>query len=103
MKTESYKMVIMDFTEQGVKMKPFIKEWEIWSSCHPSTGQGGSPTISPIFWGIEKASTFETACLKWELRSKLESVDNQDRERVDMYNHNLRNGFITIIQILILG
>lgn len=54
-----------------------MKKFEIWIGyCH--LGMGSLPTTEPKKVGEEIASSFEIACLKYALRSKLEWLETAD-------------------------
>jgi len=72
-----YKFAIMDLGEQGPITETTMEEFEIWIGYY-HMGQGSDPPAEPEMVAKEKASTFEVACLKHELRSKLKWLDKED-------------------------
>lgn len=75
---ESYKAIILDFSKEPEKKVPNLKQYEIWTGPHGSTGTGDDGYTESRYWGSERASTFELACLKHELRQMLNNIESMD-------------------------
>lgn len=54
-----------------------MKQYEIWIGNY-HLGQGFHHDGNPEFLGTETASSFQVACLKYELRSKLKWLEKVD-------------------------
>lgn len=55
-----------------------IKEFEIWIGKY-HLGQGHDPSTEPQLLNKVEAVDFKTACFKFELQSRLTSIENQER------------------------
>lgn len=67
-------MEFLDFSSPTESTsKPFLKSFDIWIG-HYDLGQGYSPSTEPQFLATVQAVDFKTACLKYELSRKLESI-----------------------------
>jgi len=81
---ESYRVDFIDFSEPKEKTSkyPLPTPHEIWVGYY-HLGQGHHGSTEPQLVDTVVARDFKTACLKHELRSSLNSVE--ESERVDRY------------------
>lgn len=78
-KKESYKFIIMDLSKVQEKKIPEMKLYEIWiGNCH--LGQGDHRSTEPEKVGEEVAVNFKTACIKMELKKKLQRIEEGERK-----------------------
>jgi hypothetical protein len=56
-----------------------IKLWQIWVGNY-HLGQGYDPPNEPEMIAEVKAATFDLACLKYELRTSLNSIEERERK-----------------------
>lgn len=56
-----------------------MSKYEIWIGYY-SLGQGMSDSTEPNMIAEEEAIDFEVACLKYELKSKLTSIEEQEKQ-----------------------
>lgn len=56
-----------------------LKEFKIWTGYY-HLGQGHHGSTKPELWGKELAVDFKTACIKHELKSKLERIEEGEQK-----------------------
>lgn len=54
-------------------------EYEIWIGSY-NLGQGYDPSTEPQFIAKVTAKDFKTACIKYELKSRLDFIEEQERK-----------------------
>lgn len=66
--------IIMDFRDKPYEpVIPQLKKYEIWTGYYQI--DYGDAETKPRKWGEEEAINFKTACLKYELKSKLQRLE----------------------------